>query len=68
MVVATKAVPVSGTAVQQCMCAALDGDSRSLNDTWTRIVFAPVSMVTNAEPVAADVFGGDSLGPLRVAK
>jgi hypothetical protein len=43
-------------------------DSRSLNNTWTRIVFATVSMVTNAEPVPGDMFGGDSLGPLRVAK
>ena len=68
VVVATPAVPVSGSAVQQCMCDAVVVPSKSLNDTWTSIVFATVSMVTNAEPVPGDVFGGDSLGPLRVAK
>jgi hypothetical protein len=50
------------------MCAAVVFVVRPVNDTWTRIVFATVSMVTNAEPVPGESFGGDSLGPLRVAK
>ena len=63
--VATPAVPLSGEAVQQWMCATVVNPIRSANDASTRIVIRSKSIVTRVHPVPADAFGGDSAAPDR---
>jgi hypothetical protein len=65
--VATIAVPVKGAVVQQWMCDAVVPASRLLNDASTDNVFATSSVITVADPVPGDAFGGDSAGPERFA-
>src|ERR1035437_3185539 len=68
VVVATPAVPRSGTAVQQWMCEAVSELSRPVNVTSTSMVFTTWSIVTVANPVPVDRLGGDSLEPFKIAK
>jgi hypothetical protein len=58
---------VKGTVVQQWICDAVVPVVKPLNDTSTNNVFKTSSVVTVAKPVAGDVFGGDSPGPVRLA-
>jgi hypothetical protein len=67
--VATPAVPVKGEAVQQWMCDAVVVPSKPWNVTlMTDNVFATSSVITVAEPVPGDAFGGDSPGPVRLTE
>src|SRR5262245_26877072 len=66
--VATPAAPVKGSVVQQWMCDAVVVPSKPLNDASTANVFATSSVVTVAEPIPGELFGGDSPGPVRLAK
>jgi hypothetical protein len=66
--VATPAVPVSGTIVQQWICAIVVGVVRPLKFAVTCIESVTSLMVTVAVPVPGEVLGGASAGPLRVAK
>jgi len=50
------------------MCDAVVPVVKPLNDTSTANVFATSSVVTVAEPVPGELFGGDSPGPVRLAK
>jgi len=68
VVVATPAVPVPGEAVAAWMCDAVVLPVSPENVTCTCMVWATGSMSTCAVPVPGDAFGGDSLGPVRVAR
>jgi hypothetical protein len=64
--VATPAVPTPPAEVQQRMCEAVVEPTRPEKVTSTIMVCATASMVTTANPVAGDAFGGDSAGSLRL--
>src|SRR6476646_4070811 len=67
VVVATPAVPVPGSVVQQWMCEAVVKPVRPLKLTCTRIKLVTLSKWIWANPVPSEILGGDSFGPLRLA-
>ena len=54
--------------MQQWMCDAVVPVVKPLNVTSTNNVFATLSVITIADPVPGDPFGGDSPGPVRLAE
>src|SRR3954469_11301989 len=62
-IVATPAVPMPGTAVQQWRCDAVVGDVSPLKVSETVSEWVVGSKATVPEPVPGDAFGGDSAGP-----
>ncbi len=66
--VATPTAPVSGTMVQQWMCAAVFGASRPPNVVSICSVWATSSHVTSAVPVPGEALGVASAAPERTAK
>jgi hypothetical protein len=68
VVVATPAVPVRGAVVGVWMCDAVVSVVIPLKVTCTCIMRVTGSKSTSADPVAVDVLGGLSFGPVSVAK